>query len=228
MYPFPIFHPACGGTGHEGIRRGAESSVEETLTMSAHLTAQECQLSESVRRQRKQSISFITFVKKRDIRWICKVQVVSIYQGWHYWVSSEWKNEGYWKPADEDVTSWYSGDDLLEMGGVRPMSGEDGLSVIPLPPPPPPPPLPLLLLLLLLKENNCAVLKEGRSYLPPTHCFYTTEEYYYSYNNIIFFISRQLQDIFRLYKTYVAIASIRSIMTFGPRVWYNMTSAQKT
>ncbi|CAB1425449.1 unnamed protein product [Pleuronectes platessa] len=42
MYPFPIFHPAYGGTGHEGIKKGAESSVEETLMMSAHPTAHEC------------------------------------------------------------------------------------------------------------------------------------------------------------------------------------------
>lgn len=38
--------------------------MEETLMMSAHLKAAECQLSESMKRRQKHSISFITFINK--------------------------------------------------------------------------------------------------------------------------------------------------------------------
>lgn len=54
----------------------------------------------------------------RRICWICKIQDVSMYQEWHYWVSPAWRMQVI-EETCEDVTSWYSSDETLEISPVR-------------------------------------------------------------------------------------------------------------
>lgn len=86
--------------------------------MSAHLNAVECQLSKSMKRQQKRSISFITFVNKGIFAEYAKLRmslcIRSDIIGCRLYVRMK-----VIEKACKNVTSWYNCNEFLKIGPVR-------------------------------------------------------------------------------------------------------------